>query len=417
MADLDLGPELAAFRAGLRAWLTKVAPPGLAGLRDWYQGSTILAGSNRQGRDAHVRSEEFLAWQDTLLEHRLIYPQWPERVGGRGWESAKVAVFSEECIRLGVPRVRRGFSAELVGTALLRHGTPEQQQKFLPRIVRGEDRYCQGYSEPNSGSDLAAMETRGVVDGDELVITGQKVWTSQYEQANMIFLLCATEADKPKHQRLTFALVPLTPENNVLLRPIRQMTGAAEFAEEFFDGARTPLTHIIGGLGNGWRVALSTLDTERTGESMVAHHGFEAEFERLLRLAKERGATRAPAMRERLVSAYTRTQIMRYQAHDALTRAAEGREPGAYAYATKLLWSEHHKRLGDLAMDIVGPRSLIRPPAENALGDHELDEWQDLYLASRGGTIYAGTNEIQRNIIADRALGLPRERDVQREAR
>lgn len=409
MARLDLGTDLEEFRAELSDWLVASAPPGLADVTDWYRDVTILAGSNRQGRLDAYQSALYREWEAILMNNAMIYPHWPESVGGRDWSTTQTAILSEECFRLGIPRVRRGFSADLVATALLTHGTADQQTYFLPRIIRGEDRYCQGYSEPNSGSDLAAVETKGVVEGNEIVITGQKVWTSEFEGCNMMFLLCATEQDKPKHKRLTFVLLPFEESNNVTIRPIRQMTGGAEFCEDFLDGARAPLFNVIGAFGNGWQVALSTLDTERTGEAVVSYLGFESQFYRLLALAKENGAAREPRLRDRLVQSYIRTQVMRYQGQDTLARISSGIAPAQHCLSAKLLWSEHHAALGNLAMDIVGPDSMVRPPWGAGPDPYDVDEWQDLFLASRGGTIYAGTNEIQRTIIADRALGLPRE--------
>lgn len=407
--SVDLGPELEQFRQQTRSLLEDLVPEGLAEVCDWYLGVTILGGSNRQARADGYSHPLYAEWEARLLEHRLVYPQWPEQVGGRGWDSVRTAIFAEEMYRLRVPRIQRGFGADLVGSALLLHGTPEQQKRFLAPIIRGEHQYCQGFSEPNHGSDLAAVETKGVIDGDELVVTGQKVWTSEFEDANMMFALCATEPDQQRHRRLTFVILPFDADNGIDIRPIRQITGAYDFAEDFLVSTRAPLSNVIGGFGNGWKVAMSTLDTERTGQVLWSYLAFEHELRRLIGAAHANGSAADALIRQKLAWAHTRTQVMRFQAHESIARLAAGQPLAEHTFASKLLWSEYQKFLGDLALHIAGGGGLVRPPvAAGAEDDYLLDEWQDLYLAGRAATIFAGTSEIQRTIIADRVLHLPR---------
>jgi alkylation response protein AidB-like acyl-CoA dehydrogenase len=317
----------------------------------------------------------------------------------------RFAVFNEELRRQGVPAVRRGMGESLVGPAIIVHGTPEQKAYFLPRIVAGEDVYCQGYSEPDHGSDLGAVETRGVVDGDEIVIHGQKVWTSGAQQANMIFVLCRTNPDVPKHRGLSYVLVPFSPENGVTVRPLRQLSGAAEFCEDFFDGARAPLFNVIGGLNNGWAPAMTTLGFERGGNATTAHLGFEQEFWDLVGVARKNGKAEDPLIRQRLAWSYTHVELMRFAGLRLLASLAGGREPGPEASVSKLFWSEDHKLFGEMAIDVVGADAMVRPDGEG----YATDDWQDVFLSSRAGTIYSGTSQIQKNIIGERALGLPKE--------
>jgi alkylation response protein AidB-like acyl-CoA dehydrogenase len=263
--------------------------------------------------------------------------------------------------------------------------------------------YCQGFSEPSNGSDLAGVQTKGVVDGDEIVINGQKLWTSGFSRANMIFTLCRTNPDAPKHRGLSYVLVPMK-DNHIDARAVRQMTGAAQFGEEFFDGARAPLFNVIGGIDNGWRVAMTTLGFERGGNASTAHLRYEKQFWELVDLARKVGRERDPLVRQNLAWAYTHVQIMRFSGLRMLAQLAEGKDPGPEASTSKLFWSEYQKRLGEIAADLRGAPGLIRPDGDG----YPIDAWQEVFLASRAGTIYSGTSEIQRNIIAERALGLPR---------
>jgi alkylation response protein AidB-like acyl-CoA dehydrogenase len=292
----------------------------------------------------------------------------------------------------------------LVGPSIIVHGTDEQRRRFLPRIIEGRDVYCQGFSEPDHGSDLAGVQTRGEVDGDQVVITGQKVWTSGAERATAIFVLCRTEPEAPRHRNLSYVLVPLR-DNHVEIRPLRQMSGAAGFFEVFLDGARAPASNVVGGLGNGWQVAMTTLGFERGGQAAVAHLAYEREFWELVETARRYGRDRDPLVRQDLAWAYAQVQIMRFQGMQQLAQLAVRRAPGPETSVAKLFWSEYHKRLGEIAVDIVGADAMVRPAGDG----YVTDRWQDVFLSSRAGTIFSGTSEIQRNIIGERVLGLPAE--------
>jgi alkylation response protein AidB-like acyl-CoA dehydrogenase len=404
--DLDLGPEIARFRAELRDWIAAEAPDGLAELADWN--IAVTAGGYRREQLAVAAAHPAYAeWERRLAAARLICPQWPEEYGGQGMDAVRLAVLNEEFHRAGLPRVHRGMGESLVGPSVIVHGTPEQRARFLPRIISGTDVYCQGFSEPGHGSDLASVETRGVIDGDEIVITGQKVWTSGASRATMMFLLCRTDVAAEKHAGLSYVLIPFTGPG-VEYRPIRQMSGASEFCEDFLDGVRAPLFNVIGGLNNGWRVAMTTLGHERGGQATTAHLGYEREFWELVDTARKYGKTADPLVRQQLAAAFTAVQLMRFGGLRTLAEVAQGRPPGPEASVAKLFWSEYHKRLGELAISIVGADALLRPEGAG----YPTTAWQNVFLSSRAGTIYSGTSEIQRNIIGERGLGLPKEPKV-----
>jgi alkylation response protein AidB-like acyl-CoA dehydrogenase len=401
--ELDLGPEIARFRSELSAWIAAEAPEELAALTDWN-----LAGTPGGYRGAHLDQATshpaYARWEASLLARRLICPQWPEEFGGQGMDVLRVAVLNDVFHRAGVPRVYRGMGESLVGPSVIVHGTPEQRARFLPGIVTGADVYCQGFSEPDHGSDLAAVQTRGVIEGDEVVVSGQKVWTSGADRANKMFVLCRTDPGAAKHAGLSYVLIDFTGPG-VLYRPIRQMSGAAEFCEVFLDGVRAPLFNVIGGLNNGWRVAMTTLGHERGGRATVQHLGFEREFWELVGTARKHGKTADALVRQQLAWAYTHVQLMRFSGLRTLAQVAQGRPPGPEASVAKLFWSEYHKRLGEIAVGIEGPAALLRPEGAG----YPTTSWQNIFLSSRAGTIYSGTSEIQRNIVAERALGLPKE--------
>ena len=398
--EIDFGPEAAEFRTEMREWIGSNAPDGLAALTDWN--AVGLTGGYDPNPDAR-HSPLYAEWERRLLDAKLICPRWPVEFGGRGFSPVQMAVFAEEMDRARLPWIRRGFGENMVGPSVMRHGTPEQRDHFLPRIISGEDVYCQGFSEPDHGSDLAGVQTKGVVDGDELVLTGRKLWTSGFYRANMIFVLCRTDTDAPKHRGLSYVLVPFK-NNNIEARAVRQMTGAAQFGEETFDGARAPLFNVIGGLGNGWQVAMTTLGFERGGGASTAHLRFERQFWDLVELARKVGREREPVVRQQLAWAYTHVQIMRFSGLRLLARLADGQDPGPESSTSKLFWSEYEKRLGEIAFELLGAEGLVRPAGEG----YPTGPWQDVFLASRAGTIFSGTSEIQRNILSERVLGLPK---------
>jgi long-chain acyl-CoA synthetase len=397
--DLELGKEFEDFRSEVREWIEDNRPSGLEGIGPmaFYTGAAGLA-----GRTLDIYEH----WNSRLLEAKLVCPQWPDDVGGRGFSGIHMAILNEEFARARAPRVVRGMGEILVGPSIIVHGTDAQKQYFLPRILSGEDVYCQGFSEPDHGSDLGSVETRGVVDGEEIVITGQKVWTSGAHVANMIFILCRTDPDAPKHRGLSYVLAPMA-NNGITVAPIRQPHGASNFNQEFIEQARAPLFNVIGGLNNGWRVAMTTLGNERGGTATTAHLAYEREFWDLVEETRKRGRSDDLIVRQQLAWSYTHTQLMRFQGLRLLATLAAKKEPGPEASVSKLFWSEYHKRLGEISMGILGAEGSLAE--ESGSGRYQLGRWQSTFVSSLTGTIASGTSEIQRNIIAERSLGLPKD--------
>jgi alkylation response protein AidB-like acyl-CoA dehydrogenase len=375
------------FRAQAAAWLGEK----LAGE------FTELRGIRSYGAMPERRRE----WEQELGRARWSCIGWPRAYGGRDATLAEQVIFAEEYARAGAP-IRLGhLGVELLGPTLLALGTESLKARFLPPMARGEEIWCQGYSEPNAGSDLASVRTSArLVNGPrgaEWSIEGQKIWTSLAQFADWIFLLARTEPGSRGAQGLSYLLVPLK-QAGVTVRPIRQMTGDAEFNQTFFADARTPADHIIGAPGEGWKVAMATLAFERGVSTLGSQMLYRNELAQLVERARENGMARDPLIRQRLAEAYTGLKIMRYSALRMLTHSAGGRLSEA-AYTYKLHWGLWHKKLGELAMDILGPEGEIAG----------VNELQSLFLFSRADTIYGGTSQIQRNIIAERALGLPKE--------
>jgi alkylation response protein AidB-like acyl-CoA dehydrogenase len=389
---IDFGPATREVAAEARAWLADHAEAG----RDFddFPGVAPVG-----------------PWVDLLREHRWLCLGWPEAVGGRGLSGLQAAAVDAEFQRAGVARPTLGMGESLVGPAVIVHGTDEQRRAFLPRILDGTDRYCQGFSEPDAGSDLASLQTRGVLDGDELVLSGQKVWTSWYWDATMMFALVRTDSDAPKHEGISYVLVPLerdeafAPTNGVEFHPLRMITGHDHFASTFLDEARAPLFNVIGGLGNGWKVPKTTLGSERGGSAATKHLGYEKALRELIAEVSRRGRSDDPLLRQRLARAHTTVELIRYGGMRTLASLIGGGDRGPVASVSKLLWSEHHRSFGELALDVLGADALIGEKGDG----YELNLWQVDFLASRSSTIWGGTSEIQRNILAERVLGLPRE--------
>jgi hypothetical protein len=364
----------------------------------------------REWLDAHAPEDpkalDREVWTQALRDAGYLCVSWPKEYGGRGLTGIEVAVMNEEFARARVPRITMGMGEGLVGPAIILHGSEEQKAHFLPRILNGEDVYCQGFSEPDSGSDLASMKTRGIVDGDEVIVTGQKVWTSGFYAANMMFCLCRTDPDVPKHQGISYVLIPLTRDdgapNGIEFRPLKQLTGESHFAETFLNEARAPLFNVIGGLNHGWKTAMTTLGNERGGNATTQHVQFRQEALRLIEEARRRGKADDPRVRQQLAWAWTHVEIMRFRGLQILSALAESRDPGPSGSINKMFWSEYQRRMAEIALDIVGPESTV-------VGERGWSRWQRTFLTSRSHTIWGGTAEIQRNIVGEKVLGLPKE--------
>jgi alkylation response protein AidB-like acyl-CoA dehydrogenase len=388
---LRFSDEDEAFRREVAAWLADNLSGEFAALR----------GRGGPG-DEHALLDERRAWERRLAEGGWTCVGWPREHGGRGASLGQQVIFHEEYARAEAPG-RLGLIGEgMLGPTILAFGSEEQKRRFLPGIVRGEEIWCQGYSEPNAGSDLANVQTRARREGDEWVIDGQKVWTSWAQWSDWCFALCRCDPDAPKHKGLGYFLVPMR-QPGIEIRPIVQMTGDSEFSEVFFDGARTAAENIVGEPGDGWKVAMGTLAFERGALTLGQQLAFRNELAQVIEIAKRNGAADDPVMRQRLADAWIGLEIMRYNALRMLSKS-EGAELSREAMITKLYWATWHRNLGKLAMDVLGAESEIADGAP-----YDLTRMQRLFLFTRSDTIYAGSNQIQRNIIAERALGLPRE--------
>jgi alkylation response protein AidB-like acyl-CoA dehydrogenase len=389
--DLRFKPSDEAFRAEVRQWLTDHLTGEFADLR----------GRGGPG-DEHEAFGGRLVWERALGAAGWTCVGWPKDHGGRGASLHQQVIFYEEYARARAP-ARVGIVGEgLLGPTLIAFGNAAQQQRFLPPIVRGEELWCQGYSEPNAGSDLANVATRAVRDGDEWVITGQKVWTSLATWADWCFALCRTDPDAPKHRGISYLLVPMH-QPGIEVRPIVQVTGTSEFNEVFFDGARTDVANVVGEVDGGWKVAMGTLAFERGASTLGQQFAFENELRQITEVAQKNGAANAPVVRQRLARAWIGLRIMRFNALRGLS-AMQGDELTPEGMITKLYWATWHRELGELAMDVLGTDAAIAEALP-----YELTALQRLFLFGRADTIYGGSNQIQRNIIGERALGLPRE--------
>jgi alkylation response protein AidB-like acyl-CoA dehydrogenase len=371
-----------------------------AEIREWLAENLVgefaeLKGLGGPGSE-HEAFEERLAWNRHLAAAGWTCLGWPVEHGGRGATVSQRVIFYEEYARAEAPHKVNHLGEELLGPTLIAYGTPEQQQRFLPAIRDVTELWCQGYSEPGAGSDLANVSTTAVLDGDEWVINGQKVWTSLALQSQWCFVVARTEPGSTRHKGLSYLLVPLD-QPGVEIRPIIQLTGTSEFNEVFFDSARTAADLVVGEPGDGWRVAMGTLTFERGVSTLGNQITYARELSRLAELAKSNGSADDPAIRERLAQAYVGLRTMRAYALATMDEERPGQDN-----VSKLLWANWHRDLGELAMEIIGKSTLLTD-------DGEMDEWQRLFLFSRADTIYGGSNEIQRNIISERVLGLPRE--------
>jgi alkylation response protein AidB-like acyl-CoA dehydrogenase len=391
--DVRFSDEDEAFRREIAGWLA-------THLRGDFE---IVKGRGGPG-DEHALFAERHAWERRMGEHGWIGVGWPESVGGRGCSLTQQMIFHEEYARAGGPGRVGHIGEGLLGPTLIQFGSPAQKARFLPKILSGEEVWCQGYSEPNAGSDLANVQTRAELVGDEWVLNGQKVWTSGAATADWCFVLCRSDPSaKPKHKGISYLLVPMD-QPGVEVRPIVQMTGDSEFSEVFFNDARTAKDHIVGPPGGGWAVAMGTLAFERGASTLGQQMNFQNELDEIIAIAKRNGRAADPLIRQRIAQAWMGLRIQRYHALRTLAGADEGADPPPAAMISKILWASWHRDLGKLAMDVLGAE------AERAEGEpYDLTRLQRMFLFTRSDTIYAGSNQIQRNILAERVLGLPRE--------
>jgi alkylation response protein AidB-like acyl-CoA dehydrogenase len=375
--DLTLSPVEEEFRDGLRAWIA----------------------DNHPGREPDGDEESFAfrrEWQRELNARGWAGLTWPTEFGGAGGTMIEQAIFFEEIARARAPQMANVLGLTMGGPTVIAHGTPDQKERFLEPILSADEIWCQGFSEPESGSDLASLKTRAVPSGDGYVVTGQKVWTTFAHQSKWCMLLARTNQDAPKHRGLTYFLMDME-QDGVDVRPLVQITGEAEFNELFIEEAHIPAENVVGGLDNGWRVAITTLMHERAGLAFALQARVQIALGELIDELKARGADRDPLVRQRLAQLAIEANVLRLLAYRGLTSAMKSGEPGPEGSLGKWLWADVNQGLTELAQDAKGPRA--------ALVD---DTWTYRFLRARANSIEGGTTEILKNIVAERVLGLPR---------
>jgi alkylation response protein AidB-like acyl-CoA dehydrogenase len=377
--DLTFSEQETAFRDELRAWLADNRPDERPANGD-------------EGADYAWRR----AWQRRLYDAGWAAPAWPVEYGGRGASLTESAIYFEEIGRARVPLAANVLGILLGGPTLMVWGSDEQKERYLPPILSGEEIWCQGFSEPEAGSDLASLKTRAVKDGDEWVVTGQKVWTSGAQYAKWCMLVARTDFDAAKHKGLTYFLMDME-QDAVQVRPLRQLTGESEFNELFIEEARIDDANVVGGVGNGWKVALTTLMNERAGLGFALQIRLRHLLDDLIEAAAQRGLLADPLYADALADLHLRCESIRLLAWKGLTDIERYGQPGPEGSLTKWLWSETNQKLTQLAVDIVGPEALTAHT-----------EWSYEMLRARGNSIEGGTTEVLKNIVAERVLGLPR---------
>jgi alkylation response protein AidB-like acyl-CoA dehydrogenase len=392
--DFRDSPEEAAFREEVRAWL-----------HDHLVGEFAALGG-RGGPSSEDNWDLRVEWEKVLGADRWVGMSWPVEYGGRGLDFAQQVIFNEEYAKANAPTRISFFGEQLFAPTLIAYGTEEQKRRFLPKIQSVEEQWCQGFSEPNAGSDLANVQTRGVLDGDEWVVNGQKVWTTHAHHADWCFVVTRTDPESKGHKGLSYLLVPMD-QPGIEVRPLRQMTGGAEFNEVFFDDARTAKENVLGPVGEGWKVAMATLGFERGTAFLSQQLAFQRELNGLIAVAQKNGAAADPVLRDRLARHYAGVQIMKYNGMRMLTNLVQHGVLGPESSIGKLYWSNWHRNVGETAIDVLGADGMLVQRAGD--GVYELDELHEIFMASRAETIYAGSSEIQRNIVGERVLGLPRE--------
>ena len=394
--DFRLTDAEEAFRGDVRRWLDAALPPFFA------------VEAQRAPRTAAERIAASKAWQRTLYDAGWAGITWPQAHGGRGATIVEQLIFGEECAAAGAPdSINLAVALGLTGPTLMHCGTPQQQAHFLPRILRGDDIWCQGFSEPNAGSDLAGLRTRGVVEGDTIAVTGQKIWTSFAQYADWCILVVRTDPTAGKHGGMTFLLVDMQ-SSGITIRPLVEMTGEAWFNEVFFDDVKVPRANVVGEIDKGWDVVITTLAHERGGAT--PHARLRRELHGVLGLARARQRDGRPAaedarVRQQMAQLAVEVQIAKLTAYRNVTVIQRTGKPGPEGSILKLFWSELEQRLMDAACGLLGPYATL---AEEEPRGVDGTEWIRGLLWTRSATIYAGTSEVQRNIIAQRVLGLPR---------
>jgi len=410
--DLTYPPDAEEFRSEIRAWLEENLPGG------WFD-----EGFEMTPEDKAAFNE---SWTQKLYEGGWICATWPKEYGGKGLTTMQGVVLAEEFARARAPMRADFFGDTLVGPTILQWGTEEQKKDFLPKIMKGEMRWCQGFSEPDSGSDLASLKTTAVLDGDEWVINGQKVWTTQAQFADYCFLLARTDPNVVKQAGISYLLVPMD-QPGVEVRPITQPDGTAEFNEVFFADVRCPKENVVGGVNNGWAVANTTLGFERGQSATTGYRRFQEEYELMVSAAGANGSIEDPVIRQRLMTYFTKIQITRINGLRTLTVAVTGRKDpsvAALGATNKMWWSEMHKEALELALDIhgagamlahCGPESGSWPGTMRATKTegYSVSPMLSAFFFSRSETIWGGTSQIQRNIVGEKVLGLPKEPKVQ----
>lgn len=388
--DLRFSPEDEAYRLRLRTWLEDNMP--------------TEASPYDQDAAFNYRRD----WQRKLYEGGWVGIHWPKEYGGQGATLIQQALYAQETARARAPQPANGLGISIVGPTLIAHGTEEQKKRYIPQILNAGEIWCQGFSEPNSGSDLASLQTKAVLDGDEFVVNGQKIWTSLGQYADWCILLVRTDTDAPKHKGITFLLVDMR-SPGITVRPLQQITGHAEFNETFFDNVRVPRENVVGDVNDGWRIAMTTLTYERGISTLATQVRMQQNLQAMMEYARtthRNGHTLAqdPVLRQKLAEAHIRVEVMLLNLYRGITTQLRGQPPGPESSLAKLYWSELDKWMQEVGMELQGPYGQLIHGSRYAVpGD-----WQYNFLRSRAGTIYSGTSEIQKNIIGERVLGLPK---------
>ena len=391
--NFDFTEREEAFRKEVRAWLERNLPEDLRG--------KAFAASRADVEEV----KRLRAWQKTMAEAGYVGMDWPAEFGGRGAPITEMVILYQEMARAESPQIVNRGGVSMLGPTLMKLGTPAQQKRFLPRIRTAEDLWCQGFSEPNAGSDLANLQTRAVLDGDDFVVNGQKVWTSMGHVADWCFLLVRTDPAAARHKGISFLLVDMkTP--GITVRPLRQITGEAEFNETFFDNVRVPRANLVGKLNEGWSVAITTLAYERDLLTFIRHISLRNALHRLVKLTQSHGRGADPVVRQKIAELWIGEQALALNGYRSLTKILRGGQPGPEGSTSKLFWSQLDQELALAATHVIGPYSQI---AEGSAWAPDDGQWQFYELLARGSGIRAGTTEILRNILAERVLGLPKD--------